>query len=99
VKIIYDVDKRDKTLKERNVDFADFPRLFEGWYFEQPDNRRDYGEPRTIIAGYLSRRLIIAVYTVRGSVYRVISMRKGNEREKAKFKRIKAKEVIHNTRR
>ena len=49
------------------------------------DERRDYGEPRFQTYGLLGRRLVIVVWTQRGTDRHVISMRKCNAREKAHF--------------
>lgn len=77
--------KRDKTLAERGLDFADAPRVFAGPQFTFPDNRLDYGEPRFITVGWLLGRLAVLTWTPRGEVRRIISMRYANEREVAKY--------------
>ena len=41
----------------------------------------DYAEARFVTAGWLDARLVIMVWTPRGEVRRIISMRKANERE------------------
>ncbi|WP_455406788.1 BrnT family toxin [Rhodopseudomonas parapalustris] len=50
-----------------------------------PDNRRNYGEERIITIGKLLGRMVIVVWTPRGEARHVISMRKANDREKARF--------------
>ncbi|AIA56824.1 hypothetical protein Acaty_2p0010 (plasmid) [Acidithiobacillus caldus ATCC 51756] len=46
------------------------------------DNRKDYGEPRFVALGALNGRVMVVVYTQRGSgVVRIISFRKANSRE------------------
>ena len=45
------------------------------------DTRRDYGETRIICFGYLAARM----YTPRGAVRHVFSMRKANEHEQARI--------------
>ena len=49
------------------------------------DARFDYGEPRFTTVGVLDGRMVILVWTPRGEVRRIISMRKANEREIEKF--------------
>ena len=49
------------------------------------DARFDYGEPRLTTVGVLRGRMVIVVWTPRGEVRRIISMRKANEREIARF--------------
>lgn len=49
------------------------------------DDRQNYGEPRLQTYGLLGRRLVMVVWTQRGTHRHVISMRKCNAREKARF--------------
>ena len=51
--ITYDPAKRDWTLRERNLDFADARKGFAGLTIDIPDLRRDYGEPRINTVGIL----------------------------------------------
>jgi uncharacterized protein len=52
---------------------------------EVEDMRRNYGESRIICYGYLDRRMVVVGYTPRGAERHVFSMRKANEREKARI--------------
>ena len=83
--IAYDPAKRDWTLRERGLDFDDAEKVFTGRVFEQEDDRRDYGEIRIVTVGHLQKRMVVIVWTPRGSVRHIISMRKANEREKARY--------------
>jgi uncharacterized DUF497 family protein len=85
VRITYDPAKRAKTLQERGLDFEDVPGVFAGATIDIPDDRHDYGEMRIISVGHLRGRMVIVVWTPRGDSRHVISMRKANEREKARF--------------
>lgn len=49
------------------------------------DDRRDFGEGRRIALGTIEDRLFAVAYTLRGSIIRLISARKGNERERRKY--------------
>jgi uncharacterized DUF497 family protein len=51
------------------------------------DSRLNYGERRWVTVGYLDGRVVVVVWTPRGQARRIISMRKANEREIAKFAR------------
>ena len=75
--------KRDKTLHERGLDFARANEIFTGFHFTGQDKRESYEEHRFITIGHLDDRLIVLVWTPRGEVRRIISMRKANDREKA----------------
>ena len=46
------------------------------------DDRRDYGEKRCITVGFLDGAMVVLVWTSRGNAYRIISLRKDNERER-----------------
>jgi uncharacterized DUF497 family protein len=81
VKIGYDPDKRERTLAERGLDFDDAAEVFAGKTIEFVDDRRDYGEARWISMGMLRGRMVVLVWTARGDVRHIISMRKANERE------------------
>ena len=85
MRISYDPAKRDRTLAGRGLDFNDDVEVFDGIVVEVQDTRRDYGEPRIVCFGFLRRRLVQIVYTPRGAVRHIISMRKANDREKARL--------------
>ncbi|MGK5076274.1 BrnT family toxin [Janthinobacterium sp. ZB1P44] len=86
MRITFDAVKREKTLRERGLDFARARVVFDGLAITLPDQRQDYGEPRFITAGWLDERLVVLVWTPRGRARRIISMRKANEREIDKYK-------------
>lgn len=46
-----------------------------------PDDRKDYGELREIGYAVIDARLYCIVFTQRGETFRVISLRKANNRE------------------
>ena len=82
MQIEFDSIKRDRTLLERGLDFAHAAPLFAGLHFTSQDLRVDYAEDRFITVGFLRVDLVVMVWTPRGEVRRIISMRKANEREK-----------------
>lgn len=85
MQIEFDDTKRQQTLKGRGLDFADAGRVFAGYTRSAPDERKDYGEPRIITMGMLEDRLVVLVWTPRGEVRRIISMRYAHEDEARKF--------------
>jgi uncharacterized DUF497 family protein len=85
VQITFDPAKRERTLSERGLDFADALHVFAGPTFEVEDLRHDYGEKRIICFGLLSERLLVVGYTPRGADRHVFSMRKANDREQARI--------------
>ena len=85
MEIEFDDTKRSKTLLERGLDFAHAKALFEGLHFTAQDTRAGYEEDRFITVGWLDARLVVLVWTPRGKVRRIISMRKANDREKTLY--------------
>ena len=80
-----DNDKRDKTLAERGLDFARAGEVFAVANVTNEDARASYGEQRFVTGGWLDGRTVVLVWTPRGEVRRIISMRKANEREISKY--------------
>jgi uncharacterized protein len=83
--ISFDPAKRARTLADRGLDFADAAEVFAGITAEVEDTREDYGETRNICFDLLRSRLVQIVYTPRGADRHIISMRKANDREKARL--------------
>ena len=77
--------KRERALAERGLDFADAEIVFEGVTLEIEDTRKEHGEQRIICFGLLAGRMVVIGYTPRGTDRHVFSMRKANEREKARI--------------
>ncbi len=59
MRISFDPTKRDRTLRDRGLDFADAALVFEGTTVEIDDVRKDYGERRVICFGMLNGRLVV----------------------------------------
>jgi len=85
MEIEFDPSKRNKTLDERGLDFALAADVFAGKHFTGEDAREDYFESRFITVGLLEGRMVVMVWTPRGEARRIISMRKANEREQARY--------------
>ena len=85
MRISYAPAKRERTFQDRGLDFEDAPEVFRGPTVEIEDLRKDYGERRIICFGLLQGRLVVIGYTPRGSTRHVFSMRKANDREKARL--------------
>jgi hypothetical protein len=85
MRVTFDPAKRVRTLDERGLDFEDAELVFAGTTIEIDDTRRNYGERRIICYGILAGRIVVVGYTPRGSARHVFSMRKANDREKARL--------------
>ncbi len=86
MKISYDPAKRAKTLQERGVDFDDVGQVFAGLHMTQEDMRFAYAERRFQTYGLLGDRLVVVVWSETDDGRRVISMRKCNDREQARYR-------------
>jgi uncharacterized protein len=82
----WDEARRRATLRERGLDFADAEEMFEGRALTLDDNRRDYGEPRKITAGWLRGRFVMIAWTPRDDGRRIISMRHGHADEEEYYR-------------
>ena len=80
--IDFDPAKNAVNVARRGLDFADAALMWqEGPVIEIEDDRADYGELRMIAVGRVRGRVCVTVYTDRGPVRRIISLRKANRRE------------------
>lgn len=61
MQITFDPVKRNTTLAERKLVFADAAEVFAGHTYDQTDDRFDYGEVRTISVGRLAGRMVVVV--------------------------------------
>jgi uncharacterized DUF497 family protein len=84
---IWDESKRRRTLAERGLDFADAAKVFAGNHYTRRDDRRDYGEPRFITAGYLGGRFVVIAWAARDDGRRIISMRYGHGQEEGRYEK------------
>ena len=85
MRISFDPAKRAETLHRRRIDFLDAERVFAGLTYTIPDQRFPYPEERFITVGLLSGRVVIVVWTPTKDGRRIISMRKANAREQARY--------------
>ena len=81
MRITCDPTKRQRTLEERGLDMRRAKEIFGGYHFTRVDDRFDYGELRFTTVGWLDSRLVVFVWTPRGTARRIVSMRHCHERE------------------
>jgi hypothetical protein len=81
----WDPPRNDRNVRERGLPFAVARTLFDGPTLELDDTRRDDGERRIIAFGQVDGRVLVCVYTWRGSeqvpLRWIISLRKANKGE------------------
>ena len=82
-----DPDKEDRNLAERglSLDLAEILDWATALIWE--DTRKDYGERRYCVLGYIGDRLHSVVFTPREGKPRVISLRKANKREVKRYEK------------
>jgi uncharacterized DUF497 family protein len=85
LKIEFDSAKSAKNAITRGLPFELVVMLDWGAAHTVVDDRRDYGETRFITYASLAGRLHVVCYVKRGDGRRIISFRKANDREIAKY--------------
>ena len=85
MRIEFDEAKRAATLEARGLDMARAGEVLAGATLTVEDDRRDYGEERFITIGFLDDVMVVLVWTPRAGAYRIISIRKANERERTLY--------------
>ncbi len=83
----WDDAKHERNLALRGVGFDAGALIFGGPVVEWLDARLDYGEVRVRAVGMWNGTLLHLVYTDRGEVRRIISVRKANRKERAAWLR------------
>ncbi len=74
--------KSEACFENRGFDFNYATRVFSDRNkISFRDRRRDYGEDRYQVLGMIEERVYVVVYTMRGSIFRIVSARKANLRE------------------
>jgi uncharacterized DUF497 family protein len=87
VRLTFDAAKRERILRERGLDFQDAAEVFAGRHTVAVDDRFSYGEERYISAGYLRGRMVVIVWTARGTARHIISMRYCHDKEEARWRK------------
>lgn len=81
----WDEAKRLKTLEERGVDILYAALIFEGPVLQERDDRKDYGEERTVSLGLVDDEPFIVVHTERDGLIRLITAWKGGRHDYRKY--------------
>ena len=82
----WDEPKAAQNVAKHGVPFEYAARVFlDPNRLDAEDTRRVYGEERRVTLGKIEGRLFVVAYTVRGTMIRLISARKANEREQRRY--------------
>jgi uncharacterized DUF497 family protein len=77
----WDEAKNRSNFAKHGLSFEDAEEVFSGPCVTFEDDRFAYGEQRFVTLGLLAGRLVVIAHAPRDQGTRIISMRKGNERE------------------
>jgi len=82
----WDEAKRQVTVSRRGLDFADVEHHFD-WDTARFRDDVAREEQRTQAIGYLANTVVVLVYTLRGEVCRIISLRTAEPSERRRYER------------
>ena len=83
MKFEWDENKNKSNQDKHGIDFNDAKEVFEDNNRKtSPDLRQNYGEDRWITIGKILDIIIVVVYTVRNTAYRIISARYAKKKER-----------------
>ncbi len=85
----WDETKRRANLAKHGIDFPDAVEVLCGSPWLAEDLRRDYGEKRCLAVGQCHEQgqgqVLVVAFTLRGEVFRIISVRRANARERRRY--------------
>ena len=85
MKFEWDEEKDKENVRKHELDFADAWEIFDAPMLTNLDTSEDYGEDRWIGIGFLKNFIVVATYTEREDVIRIISLRKALKHERTRF--------------
>jgi hypothetical protein len=83
----WDPEKRLSNIKKHGIDFIHARIVFQNPYIRESAKSIN-GELRWLVIGLIDEDYVTVVYTLRGSVIRIISMRKARNGERRKHQEI-----------
>lgn len=81
MKVTFDPTKNQANFEKHGIFLNAADDFCWGSAFYQEDTRKDYGEKRYYVLGFLNNRLHAAIFTPRPDGIRMISLRKANAKE------------------
>lgn len=85
MEIEFDPSKSEENERTRGLPFSMVEEFDFASALIAQDTRFDYGEPRWIALGLIAGRVFVVAFTWRSERLRVISFRKANARESARY--------------
>lgn len=83
----WDEGKRERTVRQRDVDFLRVTKLFDGRPVRTFDTSRG-GEERFLTVGEIDERCFAVVWTWRGDAVRIISARRASVGEERAYREL-----------
>ena len=90
MEIEFNASKSEANAEKRGLPFSLVAEFDFDTALIAPDVRKDCGENRFIALGLLGVRLHVVAYTLRDARVRVISFRKANDREVARYEQARS---------
>ena len=81
----WDEAKNEVNKRKHGISFEGAVRVFENHVRRQVDSRKNYGEQRLVVLGIADGIILYVVFTMRGTICRIISARRANKRERKKY--------------
>ncbi len=82
----WDESKNKSNREKHGIDFNDAKEVFKDENRKtSPDLRVDYGEDRWVTIGKLIDTIIVVIYTIRETTYRIISARYAKKKERETY--------------
>jgi uncharacterized protein len=88
IAIEFDPAKDAINRRKHGIALAAAAVVLDGPLLRQQDDRFDYGEERWLAVGRIGNQTFAACYTMRGNVYRIISLRRANSKEREAYAQI-----------
>jgi hypothetical protein len=85
MEIEFDRAKREAVLADRELDFADAGKLFDGFHLTRHDDKHSEAEERFHSIGMIDHDVVIVTWTPREDRRRIVTMWKANDRERQKY--------------
>lgn len=82
MKFEWDNNKNEANIQRHGIDFQDAALIFKAPVLVKADTRKDYREERLVGLGLLFGAVVVIVFTNRGNITRIISIRRANKYER-----------------
>lgn len=90
MRVHFDPAKSERNIRDRGLSFESAENFDFDSALVFVDDRREYGETRYVALGYLAERLHVLCFAEATDGIRVISFRKANLREVARYAKVQA---------